>query len=372
MAKSKDLQKKTIDSFQKLDEHISLLTYYNDYKLEKLLNRGCKSTVDLLAFMVKELNKGEGVEDIKVKNNDFACSSFDAVTPDGGHIMGRNFDYMDAPLIVVWTAPKKGYKSISVANCTFMLYGKKAMEDLKGSKKNRLLFAPYCAMDGINEKGLAISILEIKTKATSQKEAGKKDITTTTIIRTVLDKCATVDEAVIEFKKYNMHDAIFTNYHFHLTDASGASVIIEYVNNEIRVIKEETAGKQRLTNFFISEDGDNAKAFGRDRFDYMKKMQEDHNGILTEGQAMKLLENARLDYKHRRGYMIISLWSAVYNSKDSSMTLCAGLDYERVYKFNINKPGEVEKLSREQVELEDFDFSHKDKEMDNWDVNKKD
>lgn len=55
--------------------------------------------------------------------------------------------------------------------------------------------APYMAMDGINEKGFSIGVLEIKSKATKQ-NTGKKPIITTVAIRASLDKCETENEAM--------------------------------------------------------------------------------------------------------------------------------------------------------------------------------
>ena len=47
----------------------------------------------------------------------------------------------------------------------------------------------------MNEKGLAVGVLLIDTEATDQR-TDRVDITTTTAIRMMLDRCATVDEAV--------------------------------------------------------------------------------------------------------------------------------------------------------------------------------
>ena len=56
-------------------------------------------------------------------------------------------------------------------------------------------FFPYLLMDGMNEKGLAMSVLKLRGDPTLQ-DTGKNKISTTVALRLVLDRAATVDEAL--------------------------------------------------------------------------------------------------------------------------------------------------------------------------------
>ena len=76
---------------------------------------------------------------------------------------------------------------------SFMVYGSTLRYNLLNSYC--VLVAPYCCMDGINEKGLAIAVLHMRAKATDQKDSSKKVITTTAMIRAVLDTCASPTSA---------------------------------------------------------------------------------------------------------------------------------------------------------------------------------
>ena len=65
-------------------------------------------------------------------------------------------------------------------------------------------------MDGMNEKGLYIADLIVggeNEEATNQ-ERGNVNLTTTDAIRLVLDKAATVDEALELLKNHDMHSVI--------------------------------------------------------------------------------------------------------------------------------------------------------------------
>ncbi len=340
-------QYRTIKNVHRLDNNIYLMDYCTDYNLDGLLKKGVSSVAELLSY-VSKINL-YGVNVFKSGSGDFACSTFNTVNEDGDYLFGRNFDYKKAPCMVVWTHPDNGYASIAVADCNFMLYG-----DVNKPSHcfNRLqtLLAPYCCMDGMNEKGLAIGILELKTKPTNQ-NTGKADISTTVLIRGVLDKCANVDEAISFFGSYDVHDAFFCNYHYQITDASGKSVIIEYVNNEMRLFYPEVKENQKFayqyaTNYFLSEDGDNSKAFGYDRAEKIDAKLSENGGVLKGNEALNLLKDVKLNYRHETyPWQVITLWSAVYNSNKLTAKIAAGLDYDSIYTFSVTKPCKVEYTS---------------------------
>lgn len=339
-------QYRAMKRVQRLDENIYMMDYTLYYALDELLEKGASNVGEMLAFVSKKTTFGVNV--FKVGNGGFACSAFNAFNQNGDHLLARNFDYKKAPCMVVWTHPENAYASVGVADCNFMLYGN-VNKPVKTFNRLQTLLAPYCCMDGVNEKGLSIAILELKTKATCQ-STGKKPISTTVAIRGVLDKCATIEEAIEFLKSYDMHDAFFCCYHYQITDASGKSVIVEYVNNEMRLFYPEKCGEngkpvQHLENFFLSKDGDNSKGFGYDRAEKVENALLETSGNFDELRAMKILEDVHLNYKHEKyPWFVTTLWSVVYNSNKLSATVAAGLNYENIYRFDVMKPLAFEKI----------------------------
>ena len=315
--------------FRKIDDNTFFLNYTQDYGLDELLSKGASNIVDLINFVQKRFDAKKG--DIKLKTGGAACTTFNTFTKDDQHLLARNFDYKDAPAIVVWTSPENGYKSIGITDPNVMLCGRKVDET---EYKNRLLAAPYVCMDGINEKGLAIAVLELKTSATKQ-NTGKTPITTTAMIRAVLDKCATIEEAVQLFASYDMHDSLFCCYHYQISDANGRSAIIEYIDNKMTVVypKDKT---QYALNFYASPDVKIKKAFGFTREKWLHEEFKATGNIMDEERAMKVLQKCKLYYRHKRGYMITSLWSAVYNNNEKTMLFCANMEYDKQYKFSVD------------------------------------
>ena len=338
--KAEEQMKQTLDSIKQIDKNIWTMVYKSNYGLDALLEKGCNSIMDAVLFLQKEVNF-PALEQDKAHSG-FACSTFNAKTPEGHYILGRNFDYKEAPCLVCWTAPENGYRSMAVVDTTFFIHGTKYMPLKNSNKKMRAMGAPYTAMDGINEKGFSIGVLEIKSKATKQK-TGKKPIITTVAIRAALDKCETVDQAIELFASYDMHDSIFINYHYQFADAYGTSAIIEYVDNKMYVIRQEKKDDcLALTNYFLTPGGDNHDGRGMDRYDHICKTLKAENGVVDEHEAMKLLSEVTLNYKHKTfKHQVITLWSAVYNCNEKSMLLCAGMDYSKKYKLYVDKPGEI-------------------------------
>ena len=135
--------------------------------------------------------------------------------------------------------------------------------DVEGLRhKITCLAAPYAPLDGINEKGLSCGIFmsyqggeldengdEI-TVATDQ-QTDKPDITSTTMMRAMLDYCATVEEAVAFVQQYDMHDSAQTSFHYMIADATGASAILEWTNG---TDDTDNDGSARTLNVIYNDD----------------------------------------------------------------------------------------------------------------------
>lgn len=107
--------------------------------------------------------------------------------------------------------------------------------------------APFAPMDGMNEKGLCVAVLMIQDRPGFQQDTGRPDLTTTTAVRLLLDKAADVEEAVDLLSQYDMHASAGMMVHFALADATGHSVVVEYIDNEMVVTETEV-----VTNYYLS------------------------------------------------------------------------------------------------------------------------
>ena len=356
-------QHDSLKSITKVADNYYLMDYTYDYDLDTLLESksGNSTTVGMLLYSFADVflqlnpeakkiisNLGfyididnEGVSDFFSKISDFAsfgCTTFNATTPSGDKLFARNYDYMDSPGMTVWTHPKDGYASVSTVSLYFFGYGGSFLpEDLLTSLLT--LLAPYIPVDGMNEKGLSIGVLELETPETFQ-QTEKKDITTTAVIRHVLDHAATVDEAIAIFNEFDMHDflGVGCTYHYQIADASGDTAIIEYANGETTVLRPDESETLVATNFWLSEGVDDPEGVGHDRYETAISMLEQNDYIVTEEEAMNILDATHIENADLHGYICSTLWSIVFNNTDKTFSVCTMYDFDNVYKFSVNEP----------------------------------
>ena len=289
----------TLSSIEKKNEHpLYTMEYEGDYGLDEFLKVGANNDQELVEFVVDRILKGLPLE---INIPSLGCSTFleKNAEPDG-YLFGRNFDLTYSPGMFVRTKPDDGYASISMVNLGFIGYGKEKLPDTMLDSLLTLA-APYAPLDGMNEKGLCVGVLLIDTEPTNQ-QTEKIDITTTTAIRMLLDKAATVEEAVELLSQYDMHSSANSCYHFQIADASGKSVVVEYINDEMKLV-EPTESYQAATNFLLTP-GDYDFGKGQDRYAAMMEELGEKEGILNEKEAMGLLEKVSQDpYKTESGSM---------------------------------------------------------------------
>ena len=203
------------------------LDVHGDYRLDRVLARGARNERELLEAVRAEfapLLSRAALPPLP----DFGCSTFVARTPDGHALFGRNFDLEPrTPPLVVRTRPRGGYASVSTTGLLFLGFPDGAVPSPL-PRRLALLAAPFVPVDGVNEKGLAAAVLMLPGERPPEPDTGRTPIQTTLAVRLVLDRAATVDEALALLGRYEMHHAIGSAFHVHLSDATGASAVVEW------------------------------------------------------------------------------------------------------------------------------------------------
>ena len=165
----------SLSSIEKVDDYgMYQMVYYADYGFDEFLKTGAKDDADIEAFVTKRLLKG------------------------------LPFDFEYAPSMQLFTKPKNGYASVSTVNLAFAGYSKDNLLDGMNFDSFLTLAGPYLPFDGMNEKGLTMALLAVP-EAHPAVDDTKVTLNTTTSIRLVLDKAATVEEAIDLLKQYNIY-----------------------------------------------------------------------------------------------------------------------------------------------------------------------
>lgn len=323
---------KTVSSIKKIDDNVLyVMEYEGDYGLDEFLVNGAASDQELVDFVTKRLLKGLP---FKFTIPDLGCSTFNARTQEGNQIFGRNFDLTYSPALFVLTKPADGYRSYSTVNLAFLGFGEEKLPDTFMTKLITLA-APYAPLDGLNEKGLSIAVLKIADQPTNQ-NTGKTGITTTAAIRMVLDKAATVDEAIALLSQYDMHSSAQSSYHFQISDATGSSAVVEYVDNELIVLKADK-DYQMATNFILSDKKYNF-GYGQDRYEILKNALDGCGGVLPDWQAgMDLLKAASSDWHTGdSGRRNATQWSVIYDNTELTARIITGRQYDKpAHEFRL-------------------------------------
>lgn len=89
--------------------------------------------------------------------------------------------------MVVSAEPEKGYASVSTVNMDFIQVAA-GMRPERLPDEMKTMAALYVSLDGMIEKGLCVSVNTIEDSASIAQETDKKDITTTTEVRLLLDQ----------------------------------------------------------------------------------------------------------------------------------------------------------------------------------------
>ncbi len=296
------------------------------------------------------------------------CSAF--ITEEGKDhfIIGRNYDFphldengkMSGLNVLIRCNPKNRYRSIAVSDAAWLHEIDKnfhlgCLDDHK-TDLSLCALLPYICMDGINEKGLCVSILILDKKNNEdvdQKEEGKTTMVHTILMRYLLDNCKDVDEAVEYTRKVNVKGPFGLNFHIFVTDQNGNSVVLEWREQKLFVTKTNAT-----TNFYLSFE--DAEDFYRDGV-FTEKFETYKDSILTyhygyghgygrfnhlietlDAHSNKDKENYRTEMSREEVRNLLSevaqkhtMYSAIYDSRNLSVDLYILTDYSKKYSFSL-------------------------------------
>jgi len=308
----------------KLENGLSAVKYSGDHKFDEFLSRGgASSDSEVVAFISENLLSSEG---LSFGGSPFGCSTISVKNEDGGYLFGRNFDWNSCNAMIVHSIPENGYASISTVNTDFI-----NMSGLKLSAlpdEAQAVICMYAPLDGMNEKGLSVSVNMIQDNATISQSTDKPDVTTTTAIRLLLDKAANVDEAIDLLNEYDMHASMGFMMHLALADANGKSVVVEYVDNKMLVTETPV-----VTNFYLAEGEKHGigTAQSHERYDILIKALSD-NETMSQEKVRDTLDSVS---KHNFGEFESTEWSAVFNQDTGEVRYYHRENYNKSYTFSI-------------------------------------
>ena len=367
---------RTVLSIEELRPRVAVhhdgAVYYVDVRggfyLDDLIEQGgISSDSELADFVIDRLSKGLA-KNLEISTPNYGCASFTAVTADGDALFARNYDNDETNTCIVRTHARRGrHATISTADLSFV--GIKPSKGVQGIWDKVLCLAvPYLTLDGINDAGVSCCINMTyqgggdggTAMATSQ-ETERPDMTSTLMLRMILDYADDLEEAIEIVQSYDLHDSANTSFHYMIADASGRSAILEWVcgddtsDNDGSARKlvvtyndddanigdaEAAADYQWMTNFIIQPGyylSDKQK-LGFDRYERINEVLGASDGVVQdEWDAMNLLgQIARRTWN--AGQHKYTPHSVVYNLTDKSVLWVSNENFDdetAVFEFRI-------------------------------------
>ena len=328
-----------VDTIQKVDAPVPLYTLDidGDYYFDEFIteHRGASTDKEVADFLTDRISHGfykyadklpGAVSSGAMLRGDMhtACAVISAQDKDGNHVWARNYDWGHPVTVIVRSRPDNGYASISTCDFTNITSGTDALESENAFDRFIALSAYYVPLDGINEAGLCVADLEINEGGMTETFTDKPDLTITTAIRLILNKTATVDEAVAMLGQFDIHPSGCISHHLAISDASGKSVVLEFLEGRVEVVD-----RHYVTNFTLFYDdtlsgGENAQY----RYNVLRQTYKDYEGVLSLDRTRQtVIEAAQTEGDY------LTRWTIVYGGPEKTLNYYFDRDWEHPYAF---------------------------------------
>lgn len=308
-----------MNSLKKVSDRYPVYTMEieGDYYFDEFLARGGASSDEEVSAILTEYIS-HGFYKVDVKNSGAGCSVLSAGNPSGEHVWGRNFDWGNTPLIILKTKPEEGYASIS--SCAFSNISGNYEAVPEGMMNEMLAIAAlYVPMDGVNEAGLCVADLEVNEGGMIDVATGKKDLTITTAIRLILNRAATVDEALALLEDYDIHASGGISHHLAISDANGRSVVLEFVQGKTVVVETPVVTNFNMANGDTAAGGD----WSKERFELLEKAYQEQTGVFTGEEVREMLSKVA----KKEDSEWLTQWSLVYDGTEKKVDYYFKADY---------------------------------------------
>ncbi len=289
---------RTVESLRKVDDHpLWTMTFHGDYDPMDVAGPTLTPTT-------------------------FGCSLFAARGNPADPLFGRNFDFDHQPALLLFTDAPDSHASVSMVDVSYL--GLTSGDDFETAEGRRLLLdAPLLPFDGMNDKGLVVGMATVPN-AQATPVAGRPVVGSVRIQRMMLDRAATVDEAIEVFGEYAVDFSDSPPLHYMVADAAGESAILEFVDGELQVSRGSGPWQAMVNYRWFGSTPEQQQADNRYRA--LSETLTGTGGKLDTAAAMKLLADVQQGHTQ---------WSVVYGQRSGKVTLTTGKRFEKVHEFSL-------------------------------------
>jgi len=178
----------------------------------------------------------------------FGCTSIHITTEDGFPLYGRTLDYSVAFESVLVVVPRQKMFQGTSPFIHKHRHGKRwtTVYGYMGLNQNQVPAMSGWVVEGINERGLVASALYLSKYSVYQRASETKASETIgcwEVVDLLLGTCASIEdvrqrlsEVVVAQQKFPIDvDWVTPEVHFHVVDANGHDIVIEYIEGHCRI-----------------------------------------------------------------------------------------------------------------------------------------
>jgi hypothetical protein len=262
-----------------------------------------------------------------IPTGDDHCSTVCLRSPTGHVLFGRNLDYLHDACLIVRIHRGGELDSIAVLDLHYLNLNREDLEDTSLIRRIPLLFAPYYLQDGMNRHGVAVADMSVPG-VKPPRDAARPNILHSTAMRLIIDYATNTDDAVEILKQYNVHFVAET-CHFMIADASGKSVVIEFINGETIVtpIKESW---QVCTNHQIHGANEEQRDERCERYRTASDQLANASAAAGISDVMRVMESVSKEHW--------TMWSSVYDLTSKKYRIAYRRHYDKPYDDSLIEP----------------------------------
>ncbi len=320
-----------LSSLRKVDDYpLYTMNYSSNYNLDKFLEGGVTDNMsDSVRRTIFSDSMWHVMKSLKIVRNETvepvtACATIFTINNKGEKILGRNFDWINRPILLLKAEPDNGYSSFSMTDISYLGFTENFLPDSFLGSGFSLVFSPYVSFDGMNEMGLAIGEMAVPVRFKPRNDSSKVTIGDTHSIRVILDKAANVQEAVTLLRRYNINYPTMA-WHYLIADREGNSSIIEYIDGQLVETKRDR-NFQICTNDIVYDRSEDLKKALCTRYKKAYQLLDEKDGDIDQGEMMRLMED--ISQRH-------TMWSIVYNMTTGDVLVVPGKKYSKIYQYKL-------------------------------------
>jgi predicted choloylglycine hydrolase len=313
-----------------------VVDYYGAYNIEQIRESGTDPDdiegsltrallPDILLPIAEQISRHRKTRQYS-DQPEHSCSTV-SFRADTGHVyFGRNFDWKHEPCLIVRVHGEEKMSSVAILDPYYLGLDSDQLADPSIADRLALLFAPYLVTDGMNEYGVAVSSMAAR-KSRSSYDAEKPTVVKSVLKRLILDHAHTTDQAVELMARYNV-DFAGMPCHFMIADASGESVVIEFVDGETATVSSSEHW-QVSTNHILTGKSESMRRKICWRYETAAGHLSENNAGIAANDIMEVMSSISMpDW---------TMWSSVYDLTTGEYRVAYRRQYDYVFRDRLTR-----------------------------------